>query len=122
MRSYRYLVTSLFLCFSMVSAGYAFTGVKVGEAPDPMESLRIVEEIAACKAARNEYYSPDLNPPRYYDVQHYTIHLIPDFDTESMAGSVEMQALSTIDGLQEITMDMGSGIAVIGITGNGSNA
>lgn len=74
------------------------------------ENLSWIDSQSAFKAALADVKMSPRRGYRDYDVQHYNLHLIPDFDTQTMAGEVEIQALSTVDGLQVITVDMGSRI------------
>ena len=98
------------------------TGNRSSDAPpDPQETFRFIEEKAECIAVMSAIGQRGLTIPRHYDALHYTIHLVPDFVTETLEGSVEMQAVSTIDGLLEVAMDMGDGIGVIEVvSGSGS--
>lgn len=97
-------------------AVFASSGNRLNDLPpDPEETLRFIEEKAECRAVISEIGRRGLTIPRHYDAGHYTIHLVPDFAAESLEGSVEMQAVSTIDELVEITMDMGHGIGVVEI-------
>ncbi|HPQ42475.1 MAG TPA: M1 family metallopeptidase, partial [bacterium] len=87
--------------------------------PDPETVLEWIHARAAWKQAMAAATMIDTGVLRDYDVQHYDLHLIPDFDGQTMAGEVEMQALSTADGLQVITMDMGDRIDAALVTCGG---
>ncbi|MBN1295863.1 M1 family metallopeptidase [bacterium] len=79
------------------------------EPPDPESILQWIDAKAAYLSALYDG-SVDVRGVRDYDAQHYTLHLEPDFNMQTLTGSVVMDAVSEADGLQVITLDMGNRI------------
>lgn len=50
-----------------------------------------------------------------YDVQHYTLFLMPDFDAESISGTVRVDFVSLADGLNKIELDLFQSLQATGV-------
>lgn len=98
-----------------------FIAVQAGSAPgpDPQESLRYIDAEIAFKSEMAACLYERWLENREYDALHYSIHLIPDFELETMSGEVDMLVASTADNLNVISLDMGSRIEATGVTSNG---
>ncbi len=57
-----------------------------------------------------------------YDVQHYTLYLMPDFDQESIAGLVIVDFVSLADGLNLIELDLFQSLQALGATDGSGTA
>ncbi|MCD4655683.1 M1 family metallopeptidase [bacterium] len=77
---------------------------------DPNDIFLYIDAQIAAKTTISQTFMQNSREIRDYDVQHYNLHIIPDFSTKTMAGEVEIQALSSVDALQVITLDMGDRI------------
>ncbi len=104
------------LCLSVL----VMAGVRAGNDPDIAYQTHQLQKMAEIKGQWAAEFK-DMRPigVRDYDVQHYHLSLYPDIDESTLAGQVVIQALSNVDALQMITLDMRSSLETLAVTNVG---
>ena len=89
------------MVFIFVSTSMAFPK------PDPEETRAVTSALAKAKSELQKHLKSQARDEiRPYDVLDYDLGIIPDFQTEQISGTILVTALSQLDGLQIIELDM----------------